>query len=534
MQHFPSPNNPTFTYDIIALICANIKVSDLASLLTISRVFFRCATPYIWRRLPDAQPLLDLIPTEHHDAESPTYSADLLEDKSRLSRFGFYAPFVKQLCLRPSLDDKEPNWHSLRSTVLRRPLLPNLCQLILDVSDERKEWAYSFGTPGDLEGVKAFISPSLLDIRLPSGHSSWLGPHTTSHLLKDFMNTVPELKVLHIYVHAYLGNVGAAFHTVTRFQNLRILKCTTAMVDCEKLQLLGTLPQLESLQIVSPWDGDEDEDDENEDALDDWVLPAHSFSTLRHLSACGLPGFMIDQFWRLSPLVQSLVSVSVKFRSKWWLSELICDICEGSPRLQELSLDLCCLDDPEVSASAVNRVRHLPLRRLRIIGFHINELTPHISDLADLEYLEVDYVRITIREFIWIAKHMPKLRCLSLGNFSIDSSWKVEWWGHLVIPSPSTLCLVSTFYLSERFTFWKMDKKSSTMEEYLDAIAQCLCILWPRGINCEATTEGYTPQTKEDEDHLRLLNQKIRALSQSEGLELPSSESCQSSWMYEF
>ncbi|KAG8740107.1 hypothetical protein FRC10_004736 [Ceratobasidium sp. 414] len=451
-----------------------VKKSDLARLLTVSRVFFRCAVPHIWRQIPDAQPLLDLIPTGHCNAKQSTQSTDL-QDKSWLSRFEFYAPFVKELCLQPALHEQkqEPNWHALSNVVSRHPLLPSLCKLILGVPSERYCSPRSFGSPEDLACANAFISPSLVDIRLPSEYSLWLDPDTASQLLKDIVDTAPELKVLHIYVYPNMGNVDPAFRTVTRFQNLRALKCTSVMVDCEKLRLLGTLPQLESLQIVSPGDGYVS-DDEDEDPLGDWVLPARSFPMLRHLSAYELPASMVVQFWRLTSLVQLLVSVNVKFQSELSNEGIICNICKSSPQTQELSLDFSNIYYPGISTAFIDHFRKLPLQRLRMTGsYFIEELTPLIPSMTNLEYLDIGDTDLAVEDLIPIAKYMPWLRFLSASDLDLNGSgwpWEVE--PNSVTPSLSMLCLVAKFRLSERFKDWSIIEGSNSMEEYLDTIAQ--------------------------------------------------------------
>ncbi|KAG9101806.1 hypothetical protein FRC06_002591 [Ceratobasidium sp. 370] len=475
MQRLPSSNDLAFaTYDIIALICANAKYSDLAGFLTVSRGFFRCAAPHIWRQLPNAQPLLDLVLNEDRGAKKTTESADLPEDKSRLSRFEFYAPFVKELFLHSAFK-KKPNWHSLSNAVSHRPLLPNLSRLILDVPSEQKYSSYTFGSTEDLACLNAFICPSLVDIRLPSGFSLWLFPDAASGLLKNVVDTAPELKVLHICIHIDMGNVDAAFRNIARFRNLRALKCTSVMIDGEKLRSLGTLPQLESLQIVSAEDVGLS-DDEDRVPPGDWMLPAQSFPMLRHLSVYELPDSMVAQLWRLTSLVRSLVSVGVKFQSESSSSEIIRTICRCSPEMQELSLDLSDLDDQVVPATVVEHIRKLPLQRLRMLGTDIDELAPLLSSMTNLEYLEVDdYTSLTIEDLISIAKYMPKLRFLSSTCLDPDWLWEVESWDvepHLVTQSPSTLCLVAEFHLSERFVDWNLIKKNSTMEEFLDAIAR--------------------------------------------------------------
>ncbi|KAG9100066.1 hypothetical protein FRC06_004572 [Ceratobasidium sp. 370] len=448
------------TYDIIALICANIKKSDLACLLTVSHDFFCCAAPRIWKRVYNVQRLLDLIPTEHRDAKNSTQSMDLSEGKAWLARFNIYAPFVKELGLWPSYEG-EPIWYSLSNAVPHRPLLPDLRKLILDMPSRNNRLPHRFGSPEDLACANGFISPSLVDIRLLSGHSPWLYPDTASQLLKNIVDIAPELKTLHIDVQIDVGSIDATFHTIIQFQNLRALKCTSMMVDCEKLQLLGSLPRLESLQVVSPHFSDR-----GDAPPGDWALPARSFPMLRHLSAHELPDSMIVQFWCLTSLVQSLVSVSVEFQSGPSSSEIICNICRCSVEMQELSLDLNQLDGREVPVAVIDHIRKLPLRRLRIAGSGIDDLTPLISSMANLEYLDIDYASLSICNIILIAKYMPKLRFLGSSFLCLDWS-RGDVKPHSVTPSPSTLCLVAGFDFREITV-----RRNIAIEELLDVMAQ--------------------------------------------------------------
>ncbi|KAG9096684.1 hypothetical protein FS749_007980 [Ceratobasidium sp. UAMH 11750] len=184
---------------------------------------------------------------------------------------------------------------------------------------------------------------------------------------------------------------------------------------------------------------------------------------------------MIIQFWRLPFLIQPLVSLSVKFGSETSVPDIISNICNGSPRLQELSLDVSDLEDPEVPTVVMDNIRKLPLQRLRILGSDITQLVPLTPDLANLEYLELDnYAYLTIRDLVSIARYMPKLQLLSLSYLDLDRSWGAGWdlEPDLVTPSPSTFCLAAEFRISQSFMDWKLSGRDNTMEEILGVIAQ--------------------------------------------------------------
>ncbi|KAG9096681.1 hypothetical protein FS749_007977 [Ceratobasidium sp. UAMH 11750] len=535
MRHSGLDGPMLATHDIIVMICDNLEGREIINLLTVSHDFFHCVVRHIWRRLPDARPLLDLIPPRHCDVKRSTQSTDIQADNLRLSRFDFYARFVKELRLQPSLLGRKSNWHSLSNAVSRRPLLPNLCQLILDLPGNYISWRYCFKSPEDLTCIGAFLCPSLVDIRLPSGLHLWLGPNTASQLLESIADTAPELKLLHIYVESDANNIDAVPRTIIRLQSLRVLKCTSIMVDCEKLQLLGTLPQLESLQIVSS-PNDYLSDDEDEIPLDDWVLPSQTFPMLRHLAAHNLPASMIVQLWRLTPLSRALVSISVRFLADsrldgLFLDEIICGICKSSPQAQELSIDLGELDEGEVSAEVVGHIQELPLQRLRIVGSYTDELVHLIPFMANLVYLDVDSMALTFGDLVLIAECIPKLRFLS--SNIILNQWPELSHPCSVIPSPSMLCLVTEFTFSQDFEEGDFES-GRTMEDYLGAMSRLLFMLWPQGVRCEMARYEHVRASRADENNLRLLNNKILALSWSERLELPSSKSCRSDWMYEF
>ncbi|KAG8734280.1 hypothetical protein FRC10_011800 [Ceratobasidium sp. 414] len=179
---------------------------------------------------------------------------------------------------------------------------------------------------------------------------------------------------------------------------------------------------------------------------------------------------MVRRLWRLTSLVQPLVSISAKFQYGS-SSEIICNICKGSPQTRELSLDLRGINEA-VPAAVRDYIGTLPLQRLRLMSSGvIGELTSLISPMTNLEYLDMDYIYLSIKDLIIIAKYMPKLRLLSSIYLNLDD-WPLEVEPDSVTPSPSTLCLVAAFPLRQSFNYWRRIKKNKTMEEYLGNIAQ--------------------------------------------------------------
>lgn len=132
------------------------------------------------------------------------------------------------------------------------------------------------------------------------------------------------------------------------------------------------------------------------------------------------------------------------------LSNLICIICQGSPRITDLELDMVKSEGSELLSVVVEPLGRLPLLRLRICG-GIIEYRPLALALPNLEYLNIESVEVDFEGLSFIAKHMPNLQYLYIDLLLQD------WPNESSLPhnssSPSPCQVASLFSFEEDFDF---------------------------------------------------------------------------------
>ncbi|KAG8765402.1 hypothetical protein FRC12_007506 [Ceratobasidium sp. 428] len=514
--------------DIVALICGYLESRDLVNLLTVSR----------------PQPLMGLLLDVSWDEVSEQLGNPGQLDQQSLLRFDLYAPLVRKIDVNPTEEEKKLAWRFLLRRVPRRPLLPGLRRLALGVGCGQR-----YEPLEALMCTLVLLCPSLVEICGTPYYDAWIEPPLVSLLLQGLVHTAPDMERLRLlalsqkqipYVKSSL------FSNLAALRSLRILHCSTAMIDSPVMLLLGTLPELESLQVNAPAapDGLDDPERDNGDpeddlSLDDLILPPHSFHSLRHLNLQFLPCGVVSQLWRSTPLVRQLISVHVRFHpddaaegDSTMINSTICDICKGSPDTIELCLDGYDIQFIEISPAAIDCLKQLPLRRLQLLEVHLPaSLGPGtgllVTAVPNVEYLEIDKMDATFDDLVLIARHLPKLQFLVANVVLTDWPFDLEEWS--ITPSPSMLRLGSEFMFSNQVDGFDLDEDEN-MEDYVDLMAQHLHTLWPNGISCERETTG-EPREDLDNECFDLLTSKLKALNPP-GLELPARKIYEATWLY--
>ncbi|KAG8740116.1 hypothetical protein FRC10_004745 [Ceratobasidium sp. 414] len=199
------------------------------------------------------------------------------------------------------------------------------------------------------------------------------------------------------------------------------------MLDPGALQLLGTLPRLESLVIRNLLVNDPEEP-ENEK----WPyleLSAYSFPVLKRPNMRYLPSSVISRLFHSSAL-----------------NNLMRDICKAGPHVVELSLDSQ-EEDAEIPPFALNCLQQLPLERLRFRNTAPGDFEPMVFALANVRYLDIYMVNLVFEDLILVAKHLTQLQYLS--SDLVVYGWPSDLGPLSVIPSLSMLCLKSGFLFSQ-------------------------------------------------------------------------------------
>ncbi|KAF8609083.1 hypothetical protein BDV93DRAFT_216558 [Ceratobasidium sp. AG-I] len=156
------------------------------------------------------------------------------------------------------------------------------------------------------------------------------------------------------------------FSPISQFRDLRFLYSSSAVLNADVLRLLGNLPRLESL-VAHSLSASGKKDDEI--STTDLILPEDSFPSLRKLKINCVPGGIVSKLWRSSPLARDLMSVRIQFilNDAESPSDLVCLICQGSPHIAGLELNLVETGSTNFSSVVVEHLGQLPLLRLQSI-----------------------------------------------------------------------------------------------------------------------------------------------------------------------
>lgn len=395
-------------------------------------------------------------------------------DQDQLSRFNIYAPFVQKLESDPDTETSSLYWDRLLSRVPSRPLLPNLRALAI--------CPQGFINPGSrvIEYIDAFLCPTLSSIHTTQEYDIWMNPFQARDLLKRVATTCPKLAKLNILLgnSRYPENLlpfgrpclaSGLFASVSQFRDLCFLRSSSVVLYPEILQLLGNLPRLESLAAYS-LNSDQDDIIDDEIPIATLALSEDSFPALRHLEIDCVPGMVVTKLWQTPPLVRNLISVRVQIMTDDTESpnDLVCTICEGSPRITDLELDLVNVEYAELSSAATEHLCRLPLLRLAIWDCNL-DCRPLVLALTSLEYLNVESAYFDYEGLALMAKHMPRLQYLHAELFVMN------WPEGSDLPhnssSPSPCHIKSRFAFEEDFD---VDVQSQEFSKHIDSVARCV------------------------------------------------------------
>ncbi|CAE6484106.1 unnamed protein product [Rhizoctonia solani] len=451
--------------EILCLICEQAQRSDLARLLTLSRLFFECAMPFVWKNLPVSAPmiLLRLLPDSDRYLNTnlgTTLVETLLEslrplDSQSLTRFNLYAPFVKRIVRHHRNKQSNVAWNRLLNLVDVRPILPNLEALGVSLAADNQ---FS-PCQGFIPCLKAYLSPTLVEIDNTRATDAYLymEPLTLARLLSGIAQECPHLSTLKLqsatgrpYIEEIHGSDELA-RSLGKFCDLRVVRLGLAALDPKVIVVLASLPNLESLSLnESSLPGTMPGSDEDLDPLS-ISLPPGSFPALQHLGIYVHYGFEIAyDIWGITGLVRGLTSVSVHALDncpRTQLCELIRAISQSSPWVTSLHIE--CTRAPEIallSDEIVDCLALLPLQHLRLSGKDTADRWDYYGGellalaLPKLESLQIRGYSFSFTNLTHMAKYMPWLRTLSI-PVRANMDWPLAHELHMLMlaPSPSRL-----------------------------------------------------------------------------------------------
>ncbi|KAG8690221.1 hypothetical protein FRC09_012069 [Ceratobasidium sp. 395] len=362
-------------------------------------------------------------------------------DSADLTRFDFYAPFIKTLqvpgiCV---INNLPVEWAILTSSeaIAAKPLLPNLEHLKLDTSGPVEEihikWLSRFLCPG-LLGFEMLPVSSRSD---REDYYPWLDMNTSLHLIDQLSRACPRLKLLQIFPGETSlwpsGQREMMWSRIAELQHLRSLNFSGVKVYNELLNTLGRLPHLENLSFCA------NKNDPVNDDLPEFRVPLHvpddSFPSLRNLYLQGLFEDTMNRLFKVPVLFRRSIIVKIifafqPFEYRLDMTErsntLIECLSQNSPHLEDLTIGLlgkygCFI----VTRLAVDAFRHMHLRylSLTIVNFDSDvELEDFLASVPHLEVLDLGLQQLEPDIFQPFGSHLPKLGLLFFGTIDLENA----------------------------------------------------------------------------------------------------------------
>ncbi|KAG8691122.1 hypothetical protein FRC08_010270 [Ceratobasidium sp. 394] len=391
------------TPELVSIICADIPPQSML----VSKHFFHGMLPYRWKSVSvSALFTRGLIPADC-TRQGATIRAFIHEQLTpeNMSRFHFYAPFIKKLSFDSYFDSVElVSWEPLINYSQKTEILPNLVEFVCWKADLHPLYVF---TSGSTELIYFFGS---LDVPL------------VGKLLTHVAKKSPRVRELQFYSESshLIDSINAippqAFDPLSTFHNLRRLTSSTEILHSHALNPLAQLPNLTELQI-------EDYYSSGPSLLLREQLPAGSFPSLGTLYIDFGTPHDVKKFWELVPL-KALNKVHISIQSTKHTDQLlfIASLCQGSPRIRELGINFS--EEPEddediynLQADTFEYLGRLPLDRSLSLGS------------AKLEFDDA-WNRITmfwpdLREFRCIHQTM-RLKDLKLLSASLPNLCRLE------------------------------------------------------------------------------------------------------------
>ncbi|KAH7335986.1 hypothetical protein B0J17DRAFT_719650 [Rhizoctonia solani] len=496
--------------EVVCLICEQARRTDLARLLTTSRLFFGCAMPLVWRSLPESAPmiLMNLIPdnNKYLNANLNTKLVATFLDNLRpldalaLARFNLYAPQVKRVVRHRRNKQTNVMWNRLLKLVGTYPILPNLEELKVSLGLPRES---RYIAPDPYSFLSAYLNPNLVQIEDLYRHKDLpMEQQKLCDLLSNIVQRCPQIRSLKLssaasgasmapkYAHEFANSLG-------QLCNLRILRLNSMALNPPTLAALISLPKLESLTLGEELRPEEWLRPGESPGSFKVILPDGSFPALQHLGVkvC----FMIQsavQIWGIAALVEHLTSISVCIRvpaDSDEIRHLVRTICRCSPSVTALSLDCTrAIGCATLLASGiVEDLAPLHLQHLSLYGNDNNYggAWPSSEQIAlafpNMECLRIHGYSFSFEDLVFIAKYMPRLQQLSM-RVQVNTDWPSSDELFSLALTPSQSRLYFHFSGARPAPGRLAGARFMIPNEKVEAVAAGLHALWPNGVVCEA------------------------------------------------
>ncbi|CAE7181362.1 unnamed protein product [Rhizoctonia solani] len=479
--------------ELIVHICESARPADRARLLRVSKLFFYCAAPFVWKEVRGVTTLLRLIDGITTKSEKTDFVCSNvvveLDEHLDFTRFDFYAPLIHQLEVFHQRTETL-TLNSCEGLLARdKPLLPNLTRLSC------REAPANQSHDSIIQWVNIFLTPNLVELRVPNPNGdicamfAWLAPLLVSNMLQTVSTKCPSLKTLEVApgtgardspaINFNIPLATGLHEHIVRFDSLRTLVTSAAALEPGMLVALSQLPKLEVLSIVSSH--------QHEPMIRILPLGSGAFPALERLELRRLSLNAITGLWYTPGLVSKLSSAVIaqpildEFTPRNWAGELISHVCLQSPVLQEFYLD------PYYYATQVVFLSHDNLKLLEEQQVSLKSITlcgtlvdrnVGVQDLArafpNLAVLRLPSWRVTWQDAGDLVLRLPSLHTLSVGLDTLQST----------IPEVVSLLAPSRGNRNKLSLEMSWDSLVELSSDKMSKLAEFLYNTWPT-VKCE-------------------------------------------------
>lgn len=307
---------------------------------------------------------------------------------------------------------------SLVSYAQERKLLPNLQHFTFDCVILEKHPSL----------LTLFLSPNLLHIEVTDTRSSTaLDIDDATRLLDDIALSCAVLQKLDLvtFLDKSFGRFSKLipvpdlklFHHLGAVQNLRMLRTNITIFQPFALEVVGSLPHLETLWIC---------DVKSSRQIPTSTLPSHAFPALQKLCLMFLSLDALKVIWDIQHFATRPTILRVLFwrlKSENEVAALLSDICQHCPQIIDLTFDFMFdyeADTQNLSSDSLRPLQHLSLQKLSISGINVASLDATCKTLSEicpqLRELRLYDRSISVADL----RHFARLSRLELLYVSVD------------------------------------------------------------------------------------------------------------------
>ncbi|KAF8598818.1 hypothetical protein BDV93DRAFT_547210 [Ceratobasidium sp. AG-I] len=513
------------------IVSVATSLSDRRPLLLVSKHFFRSVAPLIWKSVPRVDLILRLIPGTTERRAIRQYSPDpdvhsvlvdiTLPGALDLTRFDLYAPWVQRLeVFGGEYKHTLHNAAALIQLASTRPILPNLRALTLTTRAEISGTEY-------LPFTELFLSPTLAEIRhvRQGDDPPYLRIRSVPELVQKILAVCPGVQILEFYPGQEPGGGSSSernmifslskvpIHaTLAGFSNLRSFATTHYVFKPATLQVLGSLPLLESLDVF-------DHAEDYGSLEEGLTIPDTWFPALRHLHLRDFDAKDVSIVWS-QPLVRNLTSATIKCdpatadenhhtaTGQAWVDAFLSKLPQTSPHISKLDLDFEAVPSLgqgtySLSRAGIDALRQLPLRNIRLYYLwtrceDLVQAFPGVEEFCSMDG-QVDLEQLRV-----FATHMPGLRSLK-----IDVRWIVppapKKTPRQQAEPPAPLASRSPVVLISRFKLAELKMPLAQLRK----MAKFLAEIWPGGFRGEVYPGAWEFGDKANAKKLNQLNEAV-------------------------